>query len=81
VAYTLFGLKAVRSLTFIKLIHFFIRDILMMADMGRYMRRLYSYLKIVSIDGTYSLLIWGHAVALLVEELCYKPAGRGFESR
>jgi hypothetical protein len=24
---------------------------------------------------------WGHAVALLVEALCYKPEGRGFESR
>jgi hypothetical protein len=26
-------------------------------------------------------LIWGHAVAELVEALCYKPEGRGFESR
>jgi hypothetical protein len=24
---------------------------------------------------------WGHAVAYLVETLCYKPEGRGFDSR
>jgi hypothetical protein len=24
---------------------------------------------------------WGHAVAQLVEALCYKPEGRGFDSR
>jgi hypothetical protein len=27
------------------------------------------------------LLSWGHAVALLVEALCYGPEGREFDSR
>jgi hypothetical protein len=26
-------------------------------------------------------VIWGHAVAKLIEALCYKPVGRGFDSR
>jgi hypothetical protein len=26
-------------------------------------------------------LLWGYAVAYLVEALCYKPDGRGFDSR
>jgi hypothetical protein len=27
-----------------------------------------------------NIIIWGHAVALLVEALCYKPEGSGFDS-
>jgi len=30
---------------------------------------------------THILLMWGHAVAQLLEALCYKPEGRGFDSR
>jgi hypothetical protein len=30
---------------------------------------------------TATLHYWGHAVAQLVEALCYKPEGRGFDSR
>jgi hypothetical protein len=27
------------------------------------------------------VFLWGHAVTYLIEALCYKPEGRGFESR
>ena len=27
------------------------------------------------------MLLWGHAVVQLVEALCYKPEGHGFDSR
>jgi hypothetical protein len=30
---------------------------------------------------SYSLSMWGQAVASLVETPCYKPEGRGFDSR
>jgi hypothetical protein len=38
-------------------------------------------IKSVTIHKTNALLSRGHAVAWLVETLCYKPEGRGFDSR
>jgi hypothetical protein len=42
-------------------------------------RRCYYYYYYYFI--TIIIIVVGHAVAYLVEALCYKPEGRGFESR